>query len=113
MSNDFYLAGEVVKEFISIGNVARAMVLQGMKEYTRQTFGEEALSLFGEDGGFSGSSGVSGGKGGKSKLAIKDYNNLVTVTENKGVWTILKSGNNDWNSNVRLISINLMNFYKN
>eukprot|EP01091_Cochliopodium_minus_P009310 TRINITY_DN226_c0_g1_i1.p1 TRINITY_DN226_c0_g1~~TRINITY_DN226_c0_g1_i1.p1 ORF type:complete len:282 (-),score=102.15 TRINITY_DN226_c0_g1_i1:279-1124(-) len=76
MSSDFKLAGQVVREFLSIGNVARAMVLQGMKEYSRQTFGEETLELFGEDGGSLGGSG--GGHKGKNPLNLKDYpeNNL-------------------------------------
>eukprot|EP01091_Cochliopodium_minus_P012281 TRINITY_DN368_c0_g1_i1.p1 TRINITY_DN368_c0_g1~~TRINITY_DN368_c0_g1_i1.p1 ORF type:complete len:233 (+),score=83.62 TRINITY_DN368_c0_g1_i1:30-728(+) len=63
----FTLAGEVVKEFVSIGNVARAMVLQGMKEYTKNTFGEEALELFGEDGG----SSIGGGSSRQSKVNLK------------------------------------------
>eukprot|EP01091_Cochliopodium_minus_P019196 TRINITY_DN79_c0_g1_i1.p1 TRINITY_DN79_c0_g1~~TRINITY_DN79_c0_g1_i1.p1 ORF type:complete len:252 (-),score=74.69 TRINITY_DN79_c0_g1_i1:57-812(-) len=62
MSNDFKLSGEVVKAFISIGPVARAMVLQGMKEYTKNTFGEEALELFGEYEIGSGSGSTGGSK---------------------------------------------------
>ena len=49
MSDDFSLAGEIVSEFTQVGPIARAMLLQGMKESTRITFGEEALSLFGEE----------------------------------------------------------------
>jgi len=66
MSDDFERAGEVVEEFITIGNVARAMVLRGMKEYARQVFGDEALELFGDEE-FGGSSGGSS-KPSKSKL---------------------------------------------
>ena len=51
MKDDYFLAGEVVEGFIELGNVARAMVLQGMKEYSKITFGEEVLALFGEEDG--------------------------------------------------------------
>jgi len=52
------LAGEIVHEFTTVGNVARAMILQGMKEYTKQTFGEEAVeSLFGDEEGSGSGSG--------------------------------------------------------
>ena len=44
--DDFQFAGEVVSEFINIGKIARAMVLQGMKEYVKSTFGEEAVAKF-------------------------------------------------------------------
>eukprot|EP01091_Cochliopodium_minus_P002604 TRINITY_DN1244_c1_g1_i1.p1 TRINITY_DN1244_c1_g1~~TRINITY_DN1244_c1_g1_i1.p1 ORF type:complete len:231 (-),score=82.00 TRINITY_DN1244_c1_g1_i1:36-728(-) len=47
---DVFLAGDVVNGFQELGKVARAMVIQGMKEYTRTTFGDEAVELFGEDG---------------------------------------------------------------
>ena len=47
------------------------MVLQGMKEYSRQTFGEEALSLFGDEEG--GSSLSSGGGKKKGTIKLKDY----------------------------------------
>ena len=48
MEDDYYLAGEIVRDFLTIGNVARAMILEGMKESVKQTFGEEAVELFGE-----------------------------------------------------------------
>jgi hypothetical protein len=70
MSEDYGLAGEVVEGFMTLGNVARAMVLQGMKEYTRQTFGEQAVTLFGDEESIGGSSG-GGSKRGVIKM--KDY----------------------------------------
>eukprot|EP01091_Cochliopodium_minus_P006644 TRINITY_DN16656_c1_g1_i1.p1 TRINITY_DN16656_c1_g1~~TRINITY_DN16656_c1_g1_i1.p1 ORF type:complete len:290 (-),score=91.77 TRINITY_DN16656_c1_g1_i1:18-818(-) len=77
--SDFHLAGQVVFEFSSLGNVARAMVVQGMKEYAKQTFGEEALALFGEEESSSGSSGSKPRRGGKSQKI-----SLAWDTEHKG-----------------------------
>eukprot|EP01091_Cochliopodium_minus_P008201 TRINITY_DN1814_c0_g1_i1.p1 TRINITY_DN1814_c0_g1~~TRINITY_DN1814_c0_g1_i1.p1 ORF type:complete len:268 (-),score=67.91 TRINITY_DN1814_c0_g1_i1:73-876(-) len=45
-NNDYRLAGEIVIGYKSIGEVARAMILEGMKEHTKNTFGEESLILF-------------------------------------------------------------------
>jgi len=74
------MAAEIVRDYQTIGNVARAMILQGMKECVRQTFGEEAVEKFGEDtiGGGSRSSGGSGKKVGGGKL------DLEWDTTNKG-----------------------------
>eukprot|EP01091_Cochliopodium_minus_P002598 TRINITY_DN1244_c0_g1_i1.p1 TRINITY_DN1244_c0_g1~~TRINITY_DN1244_c0_g1_i1.p1 ORF type:complete len:215 (-),score=59.13 TRINITY_DN1244_c0_g1_i1:51-695(-) len=80
---DVFIAGEVVEQFQSIGPVARAMVLQGMKEYTKNTFGEEALELFGE----SEVSSSSGGKRGKKiqfEWETNNSNSPYFKIENKG-----------------------------
>eukprot|EP01091_Cochliopodium_minus_P015233 TRINITY_DN535_c0_g1_i1.p1 TRINITY_DN535_c0_g1~~TRINITY_DN535_c0_g1_i1.p1 ORF type:complete len:228 (-),score=71.31 TRINITY_DN535_c0_g1_i1:50-733(-) len=45
----FLLAGDIVQGFQELGNVSRAMVVRGMKESMKLTFGEDSLSLFGED----------------------------------------------------------------
>ena len=99
MTDQFLLAGEIVEGFISLSNIPRAMILQGMKEYTRITFGEEAVGLFG--GEDQEEKGGSSKKVGKTKMRMDKHNDKAKVTKEKGgKWIIEKTIDGGWNSNV-------------